>query len=72
VSGPIPGNRYKLFTLDELLRAIRGRSSDCEVVVTGRRALQELIQGSAALQSCNGGDMACVRGPLDTLCQIRA
>jgi len=37
---------YKLFTVDELLDAIRERSPDCEVVVTGRRAPQELIDAA--------------------------
>lgn len=37
---------YKLFTLDELLSAIRERSPDCEVVVTGRYAPQRLIDAA--------------------------
>jgi cob(I)alamin adenosyltransferase len=37
---------YKLFTVDELLSAIGERSPDCEVVVTGRRAPQELIDAA--------------------------
>lgn len=37
---------YKLFTVDELLAAIRERSPDCEVVVTGRYAPQKLIDAA--------------------------
>ena len=37
---------YKLFTVDELLDAIRERSPECEVVVTGRYAPQELIDAA--------------------------
>lgn len=37
---------YNLFTVDELLSAIRERSPGCEVVVTGRYAPQELIDAA--------------------------
>ena len=37
---------YKLFTVDELLSAIRERSPECEVVVTGRYAPQELVDAA--------------------------
>lgn len=37
---------YKLFTVDELLSAIRERSPECEVVVTGRYAPRELIEAA--------------------------
>jgi cob(I)alamin adenosyltransferase len=37
---------YRLFTVDELLSAIRERSPECEVVVTGRYAPQKLIDAA--------------------------
>ncbi len=37
---------YKLFTVDELLSAIRERSPECEVVITGRYAPRELIDAA--------------------------
>ncbi len=37
---------YSLFTVDELLQIIRTRPANCEIVVTGRYAPQELIDSA--------------------------